>query len=128
VIKGDPCLNYLHFPKNISQTRHTHPSIRCGLVARGRGRCIVPENDDGSGRDVEIPLIPGRIFVVPTEGQHSFYTDNETMEIIAYHPDSDTGFTDNDHPVLNRTLVNGISAAQLEQFRPANNPALAYKV
>ena len=31
VKKGDPCLNHLHFPKNITQTPHTHPSHRIYL-------------------------------------------------------------------------------------------------
>jgi len=28
------------------------------------------------------------------------------MDIIAYHPDSDFGPTDIDHPMLNRTYIN----------------------
>ena len=117
VLKGDPCLNHLHFPAGIDQTRHTHPSLRVGIVARGEGRCVVPENDDGSGDDVTIPLIPGNVFVIPTNGQHSFFTDDSMMDIIAYHPDSDTGPTHEDHPMINRTLVDGVSAAKLDDIR-----------
>lgn len=116
-LKGDPCLNHLHFPPHIDQTRHTHPSIRVGVVARGRGRCVVPENDDGSGPNVDIPLVPGALFVIPTDGHHSFFTDEETMDVIAYHPDSDTGPEHDDHPMVNRTLVDGESASGIEAIR-----------
>jgi hypothetical protein len=38
---------------------------------------------------------------------HSFATvPGRTMEIVAYHPDSDWGPTDTDHPMLNRTYIN----------------------
>jgi hypothetical protein len=117
VIKGDPCLNFLHFPSNINQTRHTHPSLRVGVVAGGRGRCVVPKNDDGSGSDIEIPLLPGHIFIIPTDGHHSFFTDDSSMDVIAYHPDSDTGPTHNDHPMINRTIVGGVSAAYIDEIR-----------
>ncbi|VEP16807.1 conserved hypothetical protein [Hyella patelloides LEGE 07179] len=119
VIKGDPCLNYLHFPPHIGQTRHTHPSMRVGIVAKGRGRCVVPSNDDGTGSDITIPLIPGNVFIIPTDGHHSFFTDDSEMDVIAYHPDSDTGPTHNDHPMINRTIVDGVSAAHIQEIRTA---------
>ncbi len=116
-IKGDPCLNHLHFPQGIRQTRHTHPSIRIGVVTGGKGRCIVPENDDGTGSDIEIPLTPGQIFMIPEGGQHSFFTDDSLLDIIAYHPDSDMGPTHDDHPMINRTFVRGISAKDIQEIR-----------
>jgi mannose-6-phosphate isomerase-like protein (cupin superfamily) len=116
-IKGDPCLNHLHFPPGIKQTRHTHPSMRIGVVTSGRGRCIVPQNADGSGADIEIPLTPGRIFVIPAHGQHSFFTDDSTLDVIAYHPDSDTGPTHDDHPMVNRTIIDGKSVAHIPELR-----------
>jgi hypothetical protein len=115
-IKGDPCLNHLHFPPGIRQTRHTHPSIRIGVVTSGEGRCIVPD-EDGTGADKEISLTPGQIFVVPTDGQHSFFTDDSTLDIIAYHPDSDVGSTHDDHPMINRTFVGEISAKDIPEIR-----------
>ncbi|MEY3929487.1 MAG: hypothetical protein RLZZ516_1197 [Cyanobacteriota bacterium] len=33
---GDPCLNGLWFPMGTQQTMHTHPSVRIGMVVRGR--------------------------------------------------------------------------------------------
>ena len=121
-LKGNPCLNHLHFPTHIDQTRHTHPSIRVGIVARGRGRCVVPENDDGSGQEISIPLVPGQVFLIPTDGQHSFFTDDQTMDVIAYHPDSDTGPDHDDHPMVNRTLVDGIPAAEIDEIRTQQIP------
>lgn len=117
VIKGDPCLNHLHFPPQIQQTRHTHPSVRVGIVARGAGRCVVPANDDGTGPDVTVPLVPGNLFVIPTDGQHSFFTDELAMCVVAWHPDSDSGPDHDDHPMINRTIVGGVSAARIPGIR-----------
>lgn len=97
---GDPCLNHLHFPVEIDQTEHTHPSTRAGLIARGRGRCITPAGD--------YTLFPGRLFYIPRNGHHRFATDaTTTMDVIAYHPDSDFGPTHEEHPMVNRTWVGG---------------------
>lgn len=98
-ILGDPCLNHLHFPAGVDQTQHTHPSLRAGIVARGRGECITPAGTT--------PLVPGLIFVIPTDGLHRFRTTDSSMDVIAYHPDSDWGPTHEDHPMVNRTLVGG---------------------
>ncbi|PYQ28677.1 MAG: hypothetical protein DMF56_15705 [Acidobacteria bacterium] len=117
VIRGDACLNHLHFPIGIQQTRHTHPSLRAGVIAAGSGRCICPSESDGSGEDVEFPLLAGIAFVIPAGGHHSFFTDTETMDVIAYHPDSDTGPIDDDHPMVNRTMIDGVSAARLQEIR-----------
>lgn len=109
VMLGDPCLNLLYFPPGIVQTPHTHPSVRIGMVASGAGTCVTPAGD--------IPLLPGRAFVIHAEGVHSFTTRDEPMRVIAYHPDSDFGPTHEDHPMLNRTMVNGRSAALLPEIR-----------
>ena len=116
-VRGDACLNHLHFPKGISQTRHTHPTLRAGLVIGGKGRCEVPANPDGSGDVISIPLVQGMRFCIPPEGQHSFFTEDDTMEVIAFHPDSDTGPWHDDHPMVNRTYVNGVSASKLDTIR-----------
>lgn len=108
VRKGDPCLNHLHFPKGIKQTSHTHPSVRTGIVFRGSGDCLIPEEDK------VMPLVCGYAFVIKTETVHSFNTDSESMDVVAFHPDSDVGMTDEDHPMINRTIVEGVSA----KFKP----------
>lgn len=107
---GDPCLNLLYFPPDIDQTKHTHPSDRIGLVMSGEGRCH--HWDD----DIEhiIRLTPDLIFCIHTDGPHKFSTPyGEEMRVLAYHPDSDFGPTDQFHPMLNRTIVDGISANSL---------------
>ena len=96
---GDPCLNSLHFPPNVNQTFHTHPSIRLGIVANGRGYSTI--------RGQEIPLEPGDSFFLDVDELHRFRTVDEGMTIIAYHPDSDWGPTDEVHPMLNRTILGG---------------------
>lgn len=127
---GDPCFNHLSFPKNIDQTQHTHPSHRIGIVANGNGRCITPFGI--------LPLVKGMIFVIKEwdkktynkgldgkdypNGQHSFETTDEGMNVIAFHPDSDFGATDINHPMINRTLVKNekgelVSAGTIESIR-----------
>ncbi len=109
IIKGDPCLNALYFPKSITQTPHTHPSVRVGIVAKGRGECVTP--------DGVFPLQTGEAFIIPPDVLHSFNTDDDEMVVIAYHPDSDFGATHEEHPMINRTMVAGVSAANLENIR-----------
>ena len=96
---GDPCLNLLHIPPGTHQTEHTHPSLRVGIVVDGAGVCRTP--------DGETPLTPGLVFAIRTDGRHSFHTEDTALRIVAWHPDSDFGPTHAQHPMLNRTLVNG---------------------
>lgn len=108
-LRGDPCLNLLHIPPGTRQTRHNHPSFRAGLILRGAGHCVTP-----TGREA---LHPGLIFFIPTGANHSFHTEDSALLVIAYHPDTDFGPTHADHPMVNRTIVNGVSAAQLDDLR-----------
>jgi quercetin dioxygenase-like cupin family protein len=103
-VRGDPCLNLLHIPPGTHQTRHTHPSLRAGLIVSGAGRCVTPQ--------AEHPLEPGTAFVIPPNGPHSFHTDERELLVIAYHPDSDTGPDHADHPMVNRTIVQGVPASK----------------
>jgi quercetin dioxygenase-like cupin family protein len=97
---GDPCLNLLHIPPQTNQTAHTHPSIRVGMVLDGEGFCRTKDN--------EVRLEPGLVFVIQTDGVHSFHTTEQSLRIVAWHPDSDFGPTDETHPMVNRTQVNGL--------------------
>lgn len=108
--KGDACFNLLCFPEGIDQTEHTHPSDRIGVIYSGRGECVTPEG--------VIDLEPGMIFRIVADGPHKFRTlKGEPMSVIAYHPDSDFGPTDQVHPMINRTIVNGVSASELDEIR-----------
>lgn len=98
-VQGEACLNHLHFPPRIDQTQHTHPSTRVGIVASGSGECETPIG--------ATPLIPGRLFFIPRGGLHKFRTFDGYMNVVAYHPDSDHGPTHQEHPMVNRTLVDG---------------------
>lgn len=108
-VSGDACLNLLHIPSGTQQTRHTHPSLRAGLIVRGAGTCETPAGST--------PLAAGTIFVIPEQTEHSFHTTDSDLLVIAYHPDSDTGPSHDDHPMVNRTLVNGLSAAMIPEIR-----------
>jgi len=108
---GEACLNYLFFPRGVLQTQHTHPSIRMGIVVDGLGYAW--QQADGHGHGWEKPLERGNIFMLEESELHSFKTTEghngeaaRTMSIVAFHPDSDTGPTDNDQPMLNRTYIN----------------------
>jgi hypothetical protein len=39
------------------------------------------------------------------------------MRVVAYHPDSDFGPQDEDHPMINRTIVDGVSASKIDAIR-----------
>jgi len=109
---GEPCLNALYMPQGVLQTRHTHPSTRSGFIIHGGARCETPNQD--------IQLESGMIFFLPTDVEHNFRSDhgeNITMKLVAYHPDSDFGATDEVHPMINRTIVDGISAANLPDIQ-----------
>ncbi len=93
---GDPILNFLHFPKKVNQTPHTHPSYRLTIVAGGEGI--------GKGKKWKIPLKKGTIVIIDKNEWHGFITKNKTMDVITYHPDSDWGPTDENHPMLNKTI------------------------
>ena len=95
--RGDPSLNFLKFPESINQTFHTHPSIRMGVVVDGNGVASLKYND--------IPLETGSMFMLNEHELHRFRTIENTMSIIAFHPDGDWGPEDHNHTMLNRTYL-----------------------
>ena len=108
-IVGAPCLNALYFPPGVDQTFHTHPSYRLGIVVEGHGVC---ESSEGS-----FTFKPGIVFLIPAHVLHKFRTFEEKLTLVIFHPDSDTGFTHQNNPMLNRTLIEGVSAAHLPQIK-----------
>lgn len=94
---GEPCLNLLHFPPHTIQSNHLHPSFRFGIVASGEGMCISQESSQ--------KLQAGDVFFIPKEVEHKFDTHNSVMNIIAFHPDTDFGPTDEVHPMINKTIL-----------------------
>ena len=109
VVKGDACLNLLHIPPHTNQTQHTHPSVRAGVIFSGTGTCETPSGSHA--------LNAGTLFSIPAGGQHSFHTGESDLLVIAYHPDSDFGPEHDDHPMVNRTMVNGVSASKIAEIR-----------
>ena len=95
-VLGDPCLNLLVLPPHTRQRMHDHPSVRVGVVASGVGRCLTPDD--------EIALRAGMMFSIAPGARHCFHTDDATMRVIAYHPETDFGPQDHDHPMKNRTV------------------------
>ncbi|MEL6350717.1 MAG: cupin domain-containing protein [Cyanobacteria bacterium J06627_28] len=107
---GDPCLHALYMPPNVDQTVHNHPSDRIGLIIHGAGQCRTPDGDCQS-------LEPGILFHIPAYQEHKFVTHGRGLHLVVFHPDSDIGFSDRHHPMLNRTLVNDVSATDLPQIQ-----------
>jgi mannose-6-phosphate isomerase-like protein (cupin superfamily) len=109
--KGDACLNALWIPEGVHQTMHTHPSVRAGIIIKGDGVCQTNTH--------EHPLQDGMIFFLPKHGWHKFRTDLKpaTINLVAFHPDSDHGPSDEEHPMLNRTMVDGVSAKDMPGIR-----------
>lgn len=107
--QGDPCLNALYLPPHCDQTMHTHPSYRIGVVLDGSG--------EGKTPDRAVQLHPGMIFLIPPHSLHKFHTHENSLTFVVFHPDSDTGFTHRNNPMLNRTLVAGVSAAKIPKIQ-----------
>ncbi len=99
---GDPSLNLLYFPPGISQTKHTHPSIRMGCVIAGHGAGDSWHGETQTSHD----LVMGANFCLEENELHRFRTTDSSMTVIAWHPDGDWGPTDHNHTMLNRTYIN----------------------
>lgn len=109
VTLGDPCLNFLYLPPGTEQTQHTHPSCRLGMIVGGSGECRTAER--------VLPLRPGLAFQIAPDAIHSFHTRSDALQVIAWHPDSDCGPSNYDHPMINRTIIDGVSAARRKQHQ-----------
>lgn len=110
VVLGDPCLNLLYLPPRTTQRQHTHPSCRLGMIASGRGVCRTPDGD--------FDLHAGMVFQIAPDAKHSFHTQSDSLRVFAWHPDSDTGPTHHDHPMINRTMIDGVSASTAIEEAP----------
>jgi quercetin dioxygenase-like cupin family protein len=97
---GDPSLNMLFFPPGIDQTFHIHPSTRLGVVVKGSGKSTLAHET--------IDLEVGDLFCIEEREYHRFRTEqDQTLTVIAFHPDGDWGPTDQNHTMLNRTYITG---------------------
>jgi quercetin dioxygenase-like cupin family protein len=103
--QGAPCLNALYLPPKCDQTMHTHASYRIGVVVNGSGAGETPHR--------RVQLRPGMIFLIPPQRLHKFRTVEDRLIFVVFHPDSDMGFTHRHNLMLNRTLIAGISAANI---------------
>jgi len=121
VLCGEPCLNMLFLPANTEQTPHTHQSLRLGMVVSGAGHCLAWPSEDGGARGkfkgdgftadeaLVTPLSTGDVFSIMPETPHCFVTsgDKSGLRVLAFHPDSDFGPTNEKHPMVNRTVIGG---------------------
>lgn len=111
---GDPVFNHLHIPHGVDQTQHTHPSIRLGVVVSGSG---LARGHDTERNGWQKFLSPGCIFMLQAGELHGFSTmeNLQELDLITYHPDSDWGPTDDNHPMLSTTILAGASQGMGER-------------
>jgi len=76
---------------------HWHEALCVAVVSSGAAAF------DCSGTRHVAPA--GSVFVIPTGAVHAFSTGRDILDIIAFHPDSVTGPTDEHHQMLDATLA-----------------------
>ena len=74
-----------------------------GIVIKGSGQAFQEKDTYQDGWVKE--LKKGCMFMLTEQELHSFRTSSDIMDIIAFHPDSDTGPTDENHSMINRTYI-----------------------
>ncbi|MGB3401995.1 MAG: AraC family ligand binding domain-containing protein [Microcoleaceae cyanobacterium] len=112
ILVGNPCINGMYFPPNINQTMHTHPSYRIGIIVEGSVEIETPKSSTH--------LESGSIFLIPANSLHKFNIHQKGLTAVMFHPDSNTGYTHQNNPMLKRTIVNGVSAANLSEIQTQN--------
>jgi mannose-6-phosphate isomerase-like protein (cupin superfamily) len=95
--KGLPCLNAMWLPKHTTQTFHTHPDARVGLVVAGTGTCDL--------EGISVPFKPNDVFYLTRDTLHRFRSKEEEIQIITFHPHSSWGPEDDNHPLINHTFL-----------------------
>lgn len=109
--KGLPCLNSMHGNVVFDQTTHTHPSTRVGIMMEGEVLARIYKGEHLIKYD-EYELKKGDVFILNKDIPHSFHKKNtKPFYLAAFHPDSSTGPTDEDAPMIANTIVDGISAS-----------------
>ena len=98
ILHGDPCLNVLYLDKNLEQTPHTHPSFRSGFVINGEGKCNLPGINESHN------FTPNTVFWIPKDLLHSFKSENNRLDVLTFHPDSEFGPNHQQHPMMNNTI------------------------
>jgi hypothetical protein len=95
---GDPSLNFLFIPPGTRQTSHSHPTLRLGLVLDGQGTAETLNQ--------EFALERGMAFLIEEHEIHRFKTAEQSLSVIAFHPDGDFGPSDRNHTMINRSYFN----------------------
>ena len=54
---------------------------------------------------------------IPASYKHLFFTIDTSLDVTAWDPDSGFSPIHDDHPMINLTLVDGVSAAQIDAIR-----------
>jgi quercetin dioxygenase-like cupin family protein len=95
---GDPVVNYVHFPAGMTQTLHTHPSHRIGMILQGQGLVELDNSD--------FELQQGDVFFMQRNVLHNFTCPyDQDVVLFVFAPDSGTGPTDEVNPLKIRTYI-----------------------
>ena len=112
VLASELCACWHH---NVHTTLSLNRQQRTHDTGVRRGTCIAIDEVGGERR---VPLEAGTSFVIPANVLHAFETsESDTLDVIAFHPDSDFGPAPTDHPMINRTVVGGVSASLLPDIQ-----------
>lgn len=84
---AQPTLNILHMKRNVSQKNHHHTSPRINIVIDGSAFCHLGKKT--------IELSKGSVVLVKTNEHHDFFTKDESMTFVAFHPDSEPAIFNN---------------------------------
>lgn len=116
---GDPVVNYVHFPANMYQTLHTHPSHRIGLIIKGQGKVEL---------DNELyDIVEGETFFMRRNELHNFITTDSEVILYVFAPDSGTGPTDEINPLKIRTYIGQQRADSKQYLRDDSAKRLAQR-
>ena len=101
---GDPVLNHLHIPPGSTSLSTPTPPCGSAWLPAGVGW---PTAGVTSGDGWEEPLEAGTVFLLDAQELHSFSTAScrDGLDVVTYHPDSDWGPTDGEHPMISRTHI-----------------------
>ena len=102
VVEAAPGVLRVTEPNRVSEYRQVSPGVYQAYSEKTGGT---------------FALRPGMGWRIPTGTLHSFFTRGEALDVLAWHPDSDFGPTHDHHPMVNRTMVDGVSASHIGEIR-----------
>ena len=106
-IVGEPCLNMLHIPHGVNQSKHYHPADRIGYILKGKGTAFFRDEKKEKSSWEPHELEEGMGFYLPAFQPHHFSTtgEGEELRIVIFHPYSSWGPDHKSHQMLDETIL-----------------------